>query len=284
MGVRAPQQGRHAGSLSPVSYLTHWSPSFSVFGPTNYHAGTAVAQYQSMQILRRSGLLLSLGLVLHLFACGQEELEEIPPSEDVNDLLFGGLSERCQFDWNCDDIYQCMEAVPQVGEEQGKRRCMMGDHESDWYSNWSSEDYDRLRETGSCQDCRLQWAVLIKADLAGADLENAFIARSILHDAVFDGANLASVNFIDAHLNGASFVGANLKEASFLYADLKDVDFSGADLSGAYLTTKQTGSGTKSFDNTRCDEDTIFPEGFYGGKDPARIYCENGIVTWDDAQ
>lgn len=95
----------------------------------------------------------------------------------------------------------------------------------------NQDDLQKLRDTGSCQDCDLRGADLREADLIGANLSNANLIRANLSN-----ANLISANLSNAKLNRAVLNDADLSEANLSYADLRDSKFQKAILNGANLS------------------------------------------------
>jgi len=116
-------------------------------------------------------------------------------------------------------------------------------------------DLDRLNETGECEGCDLDGALLAGnnlagAQMAGADISNTFIRfqnfsggdlsgviavdafflESTAIETVFDNADLTKVGTENSTMRGASFVGATLAEGSIKSTNLRLADFSGADL------------------------------------------------------
>ena len=86
-------------------------------------------------------------------------------------------------------------------------------------------------------------------DLSGADLENARLEgdfsgfnfaqanlRGARLDGVFDGADFTGADLTGARLHGSSFVGAILYGADLTDAKMSGTDFTGADLRHANLT------------------------------------------------
>ena len=83
--------------------------------------------------------------------------------------------------------------------------------------------------------------VLTGASMKGANFVKAQLVESDFSDATADGArfnraDLREARFDRASLRGATFVRAYLKDASFVGADVTDADFDGAILSGAALS------------------------------------------------
>ena len=60
--------------------------------------------------------------------------------------------------------------------------------------------------------------------------------RAILVDAILVGADLRGANLVGANLRGADLVGADLVGANLVGADLRDADLTGANLRDADLT------------------------------------------------
>ncbi len=108
----------------------------------------------------------------------------------------------------------------------------MGD---DVIARFNQSQYTMLRRCSNTKKIS-QWNDWRKAhpekaiQLAGADLERAFLEQADLKGADLRGANLQG-----ADLKGADLRNANLKGALFFEADLKDADLQGAFLWGADL-------------------------------------------------
>jgi uncharacterized protein YjbI with pentapeptide repeats len=98
------------------------------------------------------------------------------------------------------------------------------------------------------QGCNKQMLQLDHSDLAGANLEGAFLSGSAFHEANLTGANfrrseLLRTSFIGANLSGADFEKAlasralfeqsNLKGARLVKAEFQRVSFDESDLTGA---------------------------------------------------
>ena len=84
-------------------------------------------------------------------------------------------------------------------------------------------------------------AVLIEADLSGANLTSANLAGAILREvnlagANLTGANLAGANLTAANLKGVNLDGAKLSGANLTGANLKGVSLEGVELKGVNLT------------------------------------------------
>ena len=97
-------------------------------------------------------------------------------------------------------------------------------HDKDGPSLSGEEAIKALMEEGSCPDCDLHGANLMRENFEEADLS---------------GANLSGANLFRTDLSGADLSEANLAKANLLQAQLKEADLSGADLSGARLTGAQ---------------------------------------------
>ena len=87
-------------------------------------------------------------------------------------------------------------------------------------------------------------AVLIYADLTGANFTRTIFRRATLDFAKLNTANLSSADFsqatfIQADLRNADLSGANFSESSFQGADLKGADLKGATFSKTQITAEQ---------------------------------------------
>jgi uncharacterized protein YjbI with pentapeptide repeats len=83
-------------------------------------------------------------------------------------------------------------------------------------------------------------AVIISANLRGANLVDANLRGANLRganlvDANLRGANLRGADLVDANLRGANLVDANLRGANLRGADLRDANLVDANLRGADL-------------------------------------------------
>ena len=85
------------------------------------------------------------------------------------------------------------------------------------------------------EDADLRYADLRGADLRGADLRYADLRGADLEDADLRGANLRGADLRGADLRGAYLIGADLRGADLRGADLRGADLRGANLEGAYL-------------------------------------------------
>ncbi len=92
---------------------------------------------------------------------------------------------------------------------------------------------DRLLQSNSCKQCDLSGAVLVRAELsganlAGADLSGADLKEVSLIGARLNGANLSGADLSDALLEGATMTGTDLTGAKLPRARIGGVDFTGA--------------------------------------------------------
>lgn len=84
-------------------------------------------------------------------------------------------------------------------------------------------------------NCRMEGAVLARADLTGANLGNADFSGGDFHGSAMVDADLSYAVMSIADLRGADLSRANLKGISLRGADLAHANLSGADLSYADL-------------------------------------------------
>lgn len=89
---------------------------------------------------------------------------------------------------------------------------------------WGQNEVNTLLETRACPGCDLQGAELVRAELAGANLEGADLTGARLYLADLAGANLKNCNLSKALLGGADLAGA----------DLRGANLTGAQFDGAY--------------------------------------------------
>jgi uncharacterized protein YjbI with pentapeptide repeats len=93
-------------------------------------------------------------------------------------------------------------------------------------------DYDRLGAVG----IQLDNAYLVKADLRGIWMREAFLRYAHLYRADFTGAHLKGVDFTRAYLEEARLRRANSSRANFTEAALLRADFTEANISRADFT------------------------------------------------
>ena len=87
----------------------------------------------------------------------------------------------------------------------------------------------------SLSHANLTEAVLVGANLAGADLSHANLTQAVLASANLAGADLSHANLGGADLGGADLHYAILVGANLYYAKLTGMDLTGANLTGANL-------------------------------------------------
>lgn len=131
-------------------------------------------------------------------------------------------------------------------EHDAEKKEEHGDHDKGEHALSGQEAIKTLMEEGSCPNCDLHGANLMRedfneADLSGADLSGANLFFSNLTGADLSGADLTKANLLqaklrEADLSGANLTGARLTGAQLQKADLTDADLTGAPLSGANLT------------------------------------------------
>jgi hypothetical protein len=81
----------------------------------------------------------------------------------------------------------------------------------------------------------LTGVILADANLAGADLTRAYLMDADLTDAYFWGADLTGAFLTGANLAGANLTGAYIMDAYLMDADLTGAYLTGAILAGTYL-------------------------------------------------
>ena len=85
-----------------------------------------------------------------------------------------------------------------------------------------------LLDAGSCPNCTLADADLVRADLSDANLNAADLRRANLSRARLDGADLRNADLRFSNLKGASLRGSDLRGAWLDGTDLRQADLSGA--------------------------------------------------------
>lgn len=93
----------------------------------------------------------------------------------------------------------------------------------------------QLLNTNECQNCDLNRAGLVFADLAGATLIDADLSQANLTQAILRNANLSGSNLAGAVLFRADLSGADLRYADLRGTDLREANLTGANLEGALL-------------------------------------------------
>lgn len=101
---------------------------------------------------------------------------------------------------------------------------------------FDSADLERLKETGSCEECDLRGADLVNADLTGANLRRAILTGADLKGANMTGANLQAANLINADLFSTTLTNADLRRAKLINADLWTSNVKGAQFADSDLT------------------------------------------------
>lgn len=102
-----------------------------------------------------------------------------------------------------------------------------------WANN--GNDIYQLLSTQRCEQCNLVNAGLVRADLAGAQLQGANLSNANLGRADLTGANLRGANLTGANLRGADLTGANLRGANLTRTDLRNAYLRDAQLEGTTL-------------------------------------------------
>lgn len=89
---------------------------------------------------------------------------------------------------------------------------------------------------GAClRDARMDFAILIEANLRYARMRGAFFCYTDFRSADLGEVNLVSCYGRNARFQGAKFRNADMRGARIIYSDFQGADFSLADLSGASL-------------------------------------------------
>lgn len=124
---------------------------------------------------------------------------------------------------------------------------------------------------------RIGWAISvgllparIRADLRGANLQEAGLWGANLHRANLCKANLREANLWKANLRGANLRGADLWKANLRGANLRKADLRGANLRGARLCganlcradLRGVNLCEANLGEAHWDEDTQWPDGF----------------------
>ena len=96
-------------------------------------------------------------------------------------------------------------------------------------------DYDKLKNTGSCERC-----VFVGKDFEGFDFSDARLVssqfiNSNLNEANFENANLKGTNFNSSSLKNVNFKNSTLIRSYFNNSSLDNADFKNADLTSAHF-------------------------------------------------
>ena len=137
----------------------------------------------------------------------------------------------------------------------------------------SEDDGERADLRGAnLQDASLQYADLRGADLRGANLQDASLQYADLRGANLRGANLQDASLQYASLQYADLRGANLQDASLQYADLRGANLQGASLQYADLRGAKI---SKELNELLISYTSICPEGTLVGWKK----CKDNIIV-----
>ena len=78
---------------------------------------------------------------------------------------------------------------------------------------FEQSDLDKLKATGRCEGCDLNFAYMKQASLKGANLENANLREAEMKETDLSGANLERADLRRAELEKANLKGARLTGA-----------------------------------------------------------------------
>ena len=119
-----------------------------------------------------------------------------------------------------------------------------------------------LQDTYLCK-ANLSEALFERADLTGVNLTEAHLEGANLKEANLEGANLKGANFEGAHLEGANFERANLEGAYLKKADLREANLKGANFEYAHLEGANFEGAY--FTEINFDDDSIIKEAHFKG-------------------
>jgi len=143
-------------------------------------------------------------------------------------------------------------------------------------------DLNQLLSTRTCQRCNLVDAGLVRADLAGAQLQGTNLTNANLSRADLTGADLSGANLTDASLHGAILTGANLSGAILTGTDLRNAYLNKAQLQNANLETAYI-RGAIGVPNTAGSAEKFYrlaaAEAEAGNFEQALEYCNLAIST-----
>jgi uncharacterized protein YjbI with pentapeptide repeats len=92
-----------------------------------------------------------------------------------------------------------------------------------------------LQQTKACPQCNLFLSQQWRANLSGANLQEAGITYANWSGSQLQRANLREADLSNSRFRGVDLSGANLQEADLTFTNLREANLSGADLSGAKL-------------------------------------------------
>jgi hypothetical protein len=122
----------------------------------------------------------------------------------------------------------------------------------------SSDDLNRLVQTGHCPTCDLSDTNLSGMDLEGADLSGATLVGADLSNANLQHADLSHAILNSATLSGANFSFANLRNASLQGARMpQPANFTGANLTDLVMPNGSTRSAPVEPDPAASDGEEI---------------------------
>ena len=124
------------------------------------------------------------------------------------------------------------------------------------------------------EDADLAFAYLRAANLSGADLRDAVLMYADLRYAYLNSADLTSANLGSADLWQAALIGADLSDANLRRAELRLAFLGNADLSGADLS----GADLRSADLSGSDLSNV---NYYNTTWTGAFYYTNNEPTWD---
>mmetsp|Transcript_43336 Transcript_43336/g.139160 ORF Transcript_43336/g.139160 Transcript_43336/m.139160 type:complete len:351 (-) Transcript_43336:138-1190(-) len=160
------------------------------------------------------------------------------------DMSGGVVMEGVEFDWS-----SFQRAILQDAKANGAsfRHAMMagvvlskGSFEGADF--WRADLSEAQLESTTCSRCEFEWAILVRARMAGAVLQDAKLGYATLQGADLQNADLTRVDFSLANLGGVT-----LKGAKFSGADVRGVSFKGADTTGCDF------AGVVNMHKARCD-------------------------------
>ena len=124
----------------------------------------------------------------------------------------------------------------------------------------------------------LSYAVIVGAQLNGANLSGTDLSNSLIYHGDMSNANLSLSNLADAIFYDVDLINANLRGANLSGVELSRVDISEANLTGAANSSSLTYRYTESI-NTTCPDGSITGDGYVKWFDDIPWFIQIDVVV-----
>ena len=125
-----------------------------------------------------------------------------------------------------------------------------------WFPDWLPGGKEM-----ELSNSNLSYAVIVGAQLNGANLSGADLSNSLIYHGDLSNANLSRSNLADAIFYDVDLINANLRGANLSGVELSRVDLSEADLTGAANSSSLTYRYAESL-NTICPNGSTTGDGY----------------------